>query len=109
MVLGSPNRTPLIRPTTSNISIKNTPIQTDRSTCGMHMLLINLATNCQGNIPNLLHTQIHAETLSKMHLRFVLEGELDPQIAHLTHKLSNTNPTRAWTPNTAMTAPGRTQ
>jgi hypothetical protein len=57
----------------------------------MHMLLINLATIYQGSIPNVLHTQNHAEILSIIHLRYVLAEEPDPQHAHFTHELSDNN------------------
>jgi hypothetical protein len=64
----------------------------------MHMLLVNLATIYQGNIPNLLHTQTHVEILYRMHLKYTLTRELDPQLAHFTRELPSTNPIREWHP-----------
>ena len=71
------------------------------------MLLIILATIYQGSIPNLLHTQTYAKTLSRMHIRYVLAGELGPKLAHFTHELSNTNPIREWNPQPLHDYPKR--
>ena len=63
---------PLLRQDTPNIHIQITPQQTDGWTCSLHMLLINLTTIYQGCIPALNHTQHHAETLARSHLKYVL-------------------------------------
>ena len=86
----------LLRPATQPIITKSTPIQTDSWSCGLHMLLINLATIYQGAIPTLRHTQAHAHQLSKIHLRYTLTGELDANIPQIIQELSCTDPTRPW-------------
>ena len=53
---------------------KSTPRQPNRWNCGLHMLLINLATIYQGGPPTLRHTQRHAEQLSRIQLRYTLTG-----------------------------------
>jgi hypothetical protein len=69
--------------------MQNTPQQTNGWTCGLHMLLINLTTTYQGRIPTLIHTQHHAESLSRSHLKYVLTGELDTYVSSLIHYLTN--------------------
>ena len=54
------------------------------------MLLINLTTIYQGRIPTLIHTQHHAESLSRSHLRYVITGELDAYVTSLIHDLTPT-------------------
>ena len=84
------------------------------------MLLINIATIYQGRIPTFRHTQLHAETLSRSHLKYVLTGELDTYVIRFIRELTNqarriirnphtrktthTNPT-ATTHNNPTTAP----
>ena len=53
------------------------------------MLPINLATIYQGRIPTLRHTQLHAETLSRSYLKYVLTGELDAYDICLIRELTN--------------------
>ena len=68
---------------------KRTPRQTDGCSCGM--LLINLATIYQGGSSTLRHSQIQAEQLSRIQLRYTLTGEMDPLIAHMVNELRKTN------------------
>ena len=53
------------------------------------MLLISLTTIYQGCISILTHTQHHAESLSRSHLKYVLTGELDTYVTSLIHDLTN--------------------
>jgi len=69
--------------------MQNTLQQTDGWTCDLHMLLINLTTIYQGRIPTLIHTQHHAESLSRSHLKYVLTGELDTYVTSRIHDLTN--------------------
>ena len=80
---------PLLRQDTPNIHSQSTPHHTNGWTCGLHMLLLNLTTIYQGRIPTLNHTQHHAETLSRSHLKYVLTEELDTCIACLVRELTN--------------------
>jgi hypothetical protein len=57
------------------------------------MLLTNLTTIYQERIPTLTHTQQHAESLSRSHLKYVITGELDEYVTNLIHVI--TNPTRS--------------
>ena len=86
MVLRARNSTPT--PPTRNTHIQSTPQQMDGWTCGIHMLLINLTTLYQGRIPTLTHTQQHAESLSRSHLKYVITGELDTYVTNLIHNLT---------------------
>jgi hypothetical protein len=79
----------LLRQYTPIVHIQSTPQQIDGWTCGLHMLLINLPTIHQGRIPTLTHTQHHAESLSRSHLRYILAGELDIYVTKLIHDLTN--------------------
>jgi hypothetical protein len=94
---------PLLRQATSNIHIQSAPQQTDGWTCGMHMILINLTTIYQGNIPIPKHTQSYVKALSRSHLRHVLTGELDTYITLLVRGLSNKDNGIAGTPRTYKT------
>jgi len=78
------------------IITKSTPLETDGWSCGLHMLLINLATIYQGTLPTLRHTQIHAHHLSRIHLRYVLTGELDPSVPSIVRELHITDPRIPW-------------
>ncbi len=72
-----PITTPLLHPNILHIILKSTSRQTDGWSCGMHMLLVNLTTIYQGSISNIKHTQQHVHDLSRIHLRYVVMGELD--------------------------------
>ena len=91
---------PLLKQDTPTVHIQSTPQQTDGWTCGLHMLLVNLTTIYQGRIPTLTHTQYHAESLSRSHLKYILARELDTYVTKLIHDL--TNPTQR-SPNTYRT------
>ena len=80
---------PLLRQNTPIVHIQSTPQQTDLWTCGLHMLLINLTTIYQGRIPTLTHTQHHAGSLSRSHLRYIIPEELDAYVTGLIHDLAN--------------------
>jgi hypothetical protein len=66
------------------------------------MILVNLATIYLGTIPTLQHTQHYAYILSRIHLRYVLTGELDWRLDHLIQDLSTTTciPTGNYPPRT---------
>jgi hypothetical protein len=64
----------------------------------MHMLLINLTTIYQGDIPVLKHAQSTAHTLSRQYLRYTLKGELDTHIENIIKEIT----TRT---NTSVTPP----
>ena len=49
------------------------------------MLLTNLATIYQERILTLTHTQHHADSLSRSHLKYVIAGELDAYVTNLIH------------------------
>ena len=54
------------------------------------MLLVNLTTIYQCNIPTLNHTQDTVDLLARLQLKYTLTGELDPHIAEIISLLSNT-------------------
>jgi len=64
----------LLQNPTPTIITKSTPLQADGWSCGLHMLLLYLATIYQGTLPTLRHTQTHAHNLSRIHLRYTLAG-----------------------------------
>jgi hypothetical protein len=70
-------------------SLNLRPAYAINMTCGLPMLLINLATIYQGRIPTLGHTQLHADTLSRSHLKYVIIGELDTHVTCLIRELTN--------------------
>ena len=74
---------PILHPDTPHINIASMLRQTDGWSYGLHMLLINLTTIYQCNIPKLYHTQELAHTLSRILLRYILTGRLDPQLAQI--------------------------
>ncbi len=80
---------PLLQLTTPVTHTQSTPQQTDDWSYGIHMLLTNLTTIYQGRIPILTHTQQHAESLSRSHLKYVITGELDEYVTNLIHDLTN--------------------
>jgi len=49
----------------------------------MHMLLTSLSSIYQGRVPILQYGQRHVDQLSRMHLRYVLAGEITPWIEKL--------------------------
>ena len=83
---------PLIHNPTPTIITKSTPMQTDDWSCGLHMLLIKLATIYQGTLPTHRNTQTHAHQLSRIHLRYTLTGELDPSVPRIVRELHITDP-----------------
>ena len=82
---------PLLTTQHPTVVQKSTPRQTDGWSCGLHMLLINLATIYQGGPPTLRHTQRHAEHLSRIQLRYTLTGDLDPTITQVLTLLKRRN------------------
>ena len=96
MVQGPTNTSPLYNPTPDSHKKKKTPRQTDGWSCGLHMLLINLATIYQGEPPTLRHTQRQAEQLSHIQLRYPYTGELDPVITQMVTELKKHNNTHPW-------------
>ena len=64
------------------------------------MLLINLTTIYQGNIPILKHSQLHAEALSRSYLKYVLAREIDTKVIRLVRDLTNQNCTIVRNPRT---------
>ena len=60
------------------------------------MLLINLATIYQGGTPTLRHSQLHAEQLSHIQLRYALTWELNPLTTHMGNEFRNHNNTHLW-------------
>ena len=87
---------PLLHSDAQRVTTKSTPKQTDNWSCGLHMLLINLAAIYQGKIPILRHTQAHAHQLSQIHLRYTLTGELDHSIAQIIQEIRKTDTTHTW-------------
>ena len=71
------------------ITFPTTPSQTDGSTCALHMLITSLSAIYQGNISILQYSQRHVDQLSRMHLRYVLTGEMTPWIDRLITYISN--------------------
>jgi len=52
------------------------PLQRDRWNCGIHVLMITLATICQGKKPDLYYTREDAYLFSQAHLHHELTDEL---------------------------------
>ena len=72
-----PIASPLTQHITPSITIKSTPTQIDDWACGIHPLLINLATIYQGDISSLKHTQAPvAAILFIIHLIYVFTREI---------------------------------
>ena len=69
------------------------PLQIDKWSCGIHMLLITLATIYQGKRPALHYTREDAILLSQAHLHHELTGELlQPCIGRIVDLLTNPHP-----------------
>ena len=69
------------------------PLQIDKWSCGIHMLLITLATLYQGKKPVLHYTREDAMLLSQAHLHHELTGELlEPCIGRIVDLLTNARP-----------------
>ena len=87
MLLRARNSTPT--PPTGNISHPYSKYPPANRWMDMHMLLINLITIYQGRIPTLTHTQHHAESLSRVYLKYGITGELDTYVTNLIRNLTN--------------------
>jgi hypothetical protein len=69
------------------------PLQLDNWSCGMHMLLVTLATLYQGKKPVLHYTRDDAMLLSQAHLHHELTGELlEPCMERIVDLLTNPRP-----------------
>jgi hypothetical protein len=86
----------LLQSPSPTLITKSTPVQADGWSCGLHMLLINLATIYQETLPTLRHTQTHAHHLFRIHLRYTLTGELDSSVPHVVQELHITDPILPW-------------
>ena len=69
------------------------PLQIDKWSCGIHMLMITLATIYQGKKPVLHYTREDAILFSQAHLHHELTGELlEPCIGRIVDLLTNPRP-----------------
>ena len=69
------------------------PLQLDKWSCGIQMLLVTLATLYQGKKPVLHYTRDDAMLLSQAHLHHELTGELlEPCIERIVDLLTNPRP-----------------
>ena len=55
----------------------------------MRVILTSLSAIYQGHVPTLQYSQRNADQLSRMHLRYVLTGEMIPWIGKLITYLSD--------------------
>ena len=74
---------PVVLQQAQKINKESVPLQEDVWTCGMHMLMVALATIYQGKKPVLNYTKEHAYLLSKAHLYFELTGEVLPFVSEV--------------------------
>jgi hypothetical protein len=82
---GTSEKLPVLQSQTPEVLLPYTPTQTDGWTCAMHMLLTSLSAIYQANVPILQYSQRHADQLSRMHMRYVLTGEMTPWIEKTCH------------------------
>jgi len=80
---------PVLQSHTPVVLLPYTLTQTDGWSCAFHMLLTSLSAIYQGNVPILQYSQRHADQLPRLHLRYVLTGEMTPWIEKLITYLSD--------------------
>jgi hypothetical protein len=76
-----------------SIISESCPLQVDKWSCGIHMLLVTLATIYQGKKPAFSYEREDAYLLSQAHLHHELTGEvLEPCIGRIVDLLTNPRP-----------------
>ena len=76
-----------------SVITESCPLQVDKWSCGIHMLLVTLATIYQGKKPALCYEREDAYLLSQAHLHHELTGELlEPCIGRIVDLLTNPRP-----------------
>jgi hypothetical protein len=84
---------PILENTDPSIIAESCPLQVDKWSCGIHMLLVTLATIYQGKKPALCYERKDAYLLSQAHLHHELTGELlEPCIGRIVDLLTNPRP-----------------
>jgi hypothetical protein len=78
---------PMILKQAYKVSKQKIPLQGDGWSCGMHMLLVALATIYQGKKPVINYTTEHAYVLSRAHLHYELTGEILPCVKDIVEIL----------------------
>jgi hypothetical protein len=80
---------PALQKNTPKVLTSYTPRQTDGWSFAMHVIITSLSAIYQGHVLILHYGQRHADQLPRMHLRYVLLGEMTPWIDKLITYLSD--------------------
>jgi hypothetical protein len=84
---------PILENTDPSVITESCPLQVDKWSYGIHMLLVTLATIYQGKKPALCYERKDAYLLSQAHLHHELTGELlEPCIGRIVDLLTNPRP-----------------